>query len=147
MFDPNLRTKLWDVETASAAESDIILPGVAEGEFLFGESDPHKLGQLFLNHGSSVVVMKMGAEGAYYFTKKESALILGFPVKQVVDPVGAGDGFAAGFLLGLLDGLELSKAVERANALGALVTMVNGDVDGLPWLHQLNLKLPRLWLH
>lgn len=138
VFDPNLRTKLWDKETARetllnmAAEADIILPGVAEGEFLFGESDPHKLGQLFLNHGASVVVMKMGAEGAYYFTKKESVLISGFPVKQVVDPVGAGDGFAAGFLSGLLDGLELGKAVERANAVGALVTMVNGDVDGLP---------------
>ncbi|KKI89379.1 2-dehydro-3-deoxygluconokinase [Bacillus sp. SA1-12] len=138
VFDPNLRTKLWDAETARktlleiSAEADIILPGVSEGEFLFGESDPLKLGELFLNHGASVVVMKMGAEGAYYFTEKESALIPGFPVKQVVDPVGAGDGFAAGFLSGLLDGLELSKAVERANAVGALVTMVNGDVDGLP---------------
>lgn len=51
VFDPNLRTKLWDVETARAtlleiaAASAIILPGVAEGEFLFGESDPRKLGQ------------------------------------------------------------------------------------------------------
>lgn len=138
VFDPNLRTKLWDEETARetllkmAEIADIVLPGVAEGEFLFGESDPSKLGPLFLNHGASVVVMKMGAEGAYYFTRKESALISGFPVKQVVDPVGAGDGFAAGFLSGLLDGLELGKAVERANAVGALVTMVNGDIDGLP---------------
>lgn len=138
VFDPNLRTKLWDEETARetllkmAKEADIVLPGVAEGEFLFGENDPHKLGQLFLDHGATVVVMKMGAEGAYYFTEKESALIPGFPVIQVVDPVGAGDGFAAGFLSGLLDGLELGKAVERANAVGALVTMVNGDVDGLP---------------
>lgn len=138
VFDPNLRTKLWDEETARttlleiAAKSDIILPGITEGEFLFGESDPRKLGRYFLNHGASLVVIKLGAEGAYYFTEKDSALIPGFPVKQVVDPVGAGDGFAAGFLSGLLDGLELNKAVERANAVGALVTMVNGDVDGLP---------------
>ncbi|TXC90595.1 sugar kinase [Metabacillus litoralis] len=138
VFDPNLRTKLWGEEEARktlleiAAEADIILPGVAEGEFLFGESDPHKLGQLFLNHGASIVVLKIGAEGAFYFTGKESGLISGFPVKQVVDPIGAGDGFAAGFLSGLLDGIELKKAVERANAVGALVTMVNGDVDGLP---------------
>jgi 2-dehydro-3-deoxygluconokinase len=34
----------------------------------------------------------MGDEGAYYFAEKESALIFGFPVKQVVDPIGAGDG-------------------------------------------------------
>jgi 2-dehydro-3-deoxygluconokinase len=138
VFDPNLRMKLWDEETARetlleiAAQADIILPGVAEGEFLFRESDPNKLGQLFLYHGASVVIMKMGAEGAYYFTDKASALVPGFPVKQVVDPVGAGDGFAAGFLSGLLDGLEIRQSVERANAVGALVTMVNGDVDGLP---------------
>lgn len=138
VFDPNLRTKLWDEQTARdtllrlASEADIVLPGIAEGEFLFGENDPHKLGKLFLDHGASTVVMKVGAEGAYYFTNNESVLISGFPVKQVVDPVGAGDGFAAGFLSGLIDGLDLGKAVERANAVGALVTMVNGDVDGLP---------------
>ncbi|MDQ0229253.1 sugar kinase [Metabacillus malikii] len=149
VFDPNLRLKLWDEATARAtlleiaSEADIVLPGIAEGEFLFGERDPEKLGQLFLNHGASLVVMKNGAEGAFYFTEKESALIPGFPVKHVVDPVGAGDGFAAGFLSGLLDGLEVGKAVERANAVGALVTMVTGDVDGLPERDELEQLLSK----
>ncbi|MCM3412719.1 sugar kinase [Metabacillus litoralis] len=149
VFDPNLRTKLWDEKTARetllklAGEADIILPGVAEGEFLFGESDPHNLGELFLNQGASTVILKMGATGAYYFTTKESALIPGLSVNQVVDPVGAGDGFAAGFLSGLLDELEIPKAVERANAVGALVTMVNGDVDGLPEREEVEQLLSR----
>ncbi|MBU8908953.1 sugar kinase [Desertibacillus haloalkaliphilus] len=138
IFDPNLRKSLWSEERARevlleiASQVDIILPGVSEGEFMFGEKDPETLGNLFLEHGAKLVVMKVGAAGAYYFTENESKLVEGFPVEQVVDPVGAGDGFAAGFTSGLLDGLSVAKAVERGNAVGAIVTTVSGDVEGLP---------------
>lgn len=138
VFDPNLRKKLWSEQRARnvllqiAKEADIVLPGIAEGEFLFGETNPEKLGQLFLNHGARIVVLKVGAEGAYFFTNEESALVPGFKVDSVVDPVGAGDGFAAGFMSGMLDGLTLNEAVQRGNAVGAIVTTVNGDVEGLP---------------
>ncbi len=138
IFDPNLRRKLWNEEKARrvlleiAAQADIILPGLDEGTFMFDETEPEKLGQLFLNLGPSIVILKVGAEGAYYFTKEESKLVPGFQVKQVIDPVGAGDGFAAGFTSGLLNGFSIEKAVQRGNAVGALVTMVNGDVEGLP---------------
>ena len=138
IFDPNLRKKLWSEERARevlleiAAQSDIVMPGVSEGEFMFGETDPEKLGELFLNHGASLVVIKVGAKGAYYFTKEESKLVPGFPVEQVVDPVGAGDGFAAGVISGLLDQLPLTRAVERGNAVGAMATQIPGDFEGLP---------------
>jgi 2-dehydro-3-deoxygluconokinase len=144
IFDPNLRTKLWDEETARktlleiTSKVDIILPGIAEGEFLLNEKDPTKLGEEFLKLGPSTVIIKVGEKGAFYFNNVASGLVRGFPVKQVVDPVGAGDGFAAGFISGLLDGLPLSEAVARANAAGALVTMVNGDVDGLPSREEIN---------
>ncbi|MFX0560479.1 sugar kinase [Tepidibacillus infernus] len=138
VFDPNLRRKLWDEKKARAtlleiaSQADIILPGVEEGEFMFGEKNPQKLGELFIQHGASIAVIKAGDKGAYYFTKNESQYVPGFPVEQVVDPVGAGDGFAAGFISGLLDGLDLFEAVRRGNAVGAFVVMVNGDVEGLP---------------
>jgi 2-dehydro-3-deoxygluconokinase len=138
VFDPNLRTKLWSEEKARktlleiSAKADIVLPGISEGEFMFGESDPEILGELFLQNGASIVVLKLGKEGAVYFKGDKSKRVPGFPIERVVDPVGAGDGFAAGFLSGLLDDLDLTKAVERANAVGALVTMVSGDVEGLP---------------
>jgi 2-dehydro-3-deoxygluconokinase len=138
VFDPNLRKKLWSEEKARkvlleiAAMSDIILPGVAEGEFLFGEHDPEKLGALFLANGASLAVIKLGKDGAYYFSDQESRLVPGFKVERVIDPIGAGDGFAAGFLSGLIDGLCLEDAVKRANAIGAIVTQVSGDVEGLP---------------
>lgn len=138
IFDPNLRTKLWDEDTARktlleiAQKVDIFLPGIAEGEFLLKETDPMKQGETFLNLGPSTVIVKVGEKGAYYFTSEERGLVPGLPVKHVVDPVGAGDGFAAGFISGLLDGLGVSESVARANAVGALVTMVHGDADGLP---------------
>lgn len=138
VFDPNLRKKLWSEKEAKrvlleiAGLADIVLPGVDEGKFMFGEEDPEKLGRLFLNQGASVVILKVGAKGAYYFTKTEAKLVPGFPVKSVVDPVGAGDGFAAGVISGLLDGIELEKAVERGNAVGAIATQIEGDFESLP---------------
>ncbi|OIJ14683.1 2-dehydro-3-deoxygluconokinase [Anaerobacillus alkalilacustris] len=138
IFDPNLRRKLWSEEKARrvlleiAALADIILPGVDEGNFMFGESDPEKLGQLFLDHGASLVILKVGAKGAYYFTTENSQLVPGYPVESVIDPVGAGDGFAAGVISGLLDGLEIEEAVARGNAVGALATQIQGDFEGLP---------------
>ncbi|MCT8137116.1 sugar kinase [Anaerobacillus sp. CMMVII] len=144
VFDPNLRKKLWSEEKARsvlleiAALADIILPGIDEGSFMFGETDPEKLGELFLQHGASVVILKAGAKGAYYFTESEKQFVPGFSVKTVVDPVGAGDGFAAGIISGLLDNLPLEKIVERGNAIGALATQVMGDFEGLPDRFELN---------
>lgn len=149
IFDPNLRRKLWSEERARsvlielASEADILLPGIDEGMFMFGESDPDRLGQRFLELGPELVVLKVGAKGAYYFTKDEQKLVPGFNVEQVIDPVGAGDGFAAGFVSGLLDELSYENAVQRGNAVGAFVTMVNGDVEGLPDKQELQLFINR----
>ncbi|AEH48186.1 sugar kinase [Parageobacillus thermoglucosidasius] len=150
VFDPNLRLKLWsqadeakEVLLRIAAQADIVLPGAAEAAFLFGDRPVEKWGKQLLDSGSSLVVIKLGASGAHYFTATHNEYVPGFPVKHVVDPVGAGDGFAAGLLSGLLDGLSLAEAIRRANAVGALVTMVEGDADGMPergdverWINQ-----------
>lgn len=144
VFDPNLRRKLWSEKKAKKVlleitkRSDIILPGIDEGKFLTGEGTPERIAKAFYEIGPSIVVLKLGEKGAYYYTEGENKFVPPYPVKQVVDPVGAGDGFAAGFLSGLLDGLILSKAVERGTVIGSMVTMVEGDVEGLPDRDQLN---------
>lgn len=138
IFDPNVRRKLWTDDNARrvlldiSAQADIVLPGLDEGTFLFGETDSETIAKRFHDHGASVVVLKLGSEGAYYLSDQENGIAPGFNVSKVVDPVGAGDGFAAGFISGLLNDLTLKSATERANAVGALVTMVRGDVEGLP---------------
>lgn len=138
VFDPNIRRKLWSDEEARktllaiAEMADIVLPGINEGEFLFGTEDCEEIAELFHNHGVATVIIKRGEKGAYYSTSSEKGYVQGFKVEKVVDPVGAGDGFAAGVLSGLLDGLTLEKCVQRGCAIGALVTTVSGDIEGLP---------------
>lgn len=138
VFDPNYRRKLWGEQIAKktllrfAALADIVLPGISEGEFLFGKSSPQEIAKSFLEIGPSLVVLKLGSRGTWYFTKEADNMVPGFKVEQVVDPVGAGDGFAAGFLSGLLRNWPIEDAVRMGNAVGALVTMTNGDVEGLP---------------
>ncbi|WP_186576760.1 sugar kinase [Aquibacillus kalidii] len=138
VFDPNLRKKLWSeqkarqVLTELATLSDIVLPGVNEGNFMFGESDPVKLGNLFLALGPKKVVIKIGARGAHYFDGQQTKQVAGFPVEEVIDPVGAGDGFAVGVISGLLNEMSMEEAVRRGNAVGAMVTQIQGDYEGLP---------------
>ena len=84
------------------------------------------------------MVVKLGGKGAYYARKGEAGFVPCYTVKKVVDTVGAGDGFAAGLLSGLMEGLPLQSAVLRGNAIGAIQVMSRGDNDGLPTRAQLD---------
>ena len=138
VFDPNLRRKLWPDEVAKkvllemASQADIVLPGVDEGAFLFGEEDPEEIARQITELGAATVIVKLGENGAYYLDDKDSGYVAAYPVKKVVDPVGAGDGFASGVLSGLLDQLSMREAVQRGAAVGAMVTLIRGDAIGLP---------------
>ena len=140
-FDPNLRPSLWGdqermIRTINelATNADIVLPGVDEGEILMGSRDPEKIADFYLKSPkTSVVMVKVGAKGAFVKTKKQSGqLIPGFKVDQVVDTVGAGDGFALGVITALLEGKTLESAALRGNAVGAMQVQVLGDNEGYP---------------
>lgn len=138
VFDPNLRKKLWGEEEARKtlleiiSLADIVLPGINEAKFLLDTDNPDKVASQLLEKGPSLIVMKLGEKGAFYATSDQSGTIPAFPVERVIDPVGAGDGFAAGLLSGLLNQEPLPQAVQKACAIGAMVTMINGDFEGLP---------------
>ncbi len=137
-FDPNLRLKLWSADEMRpiildiVSRVDVVLPGLGEGEILFETDDPDEIITRFLGLGPNVVVLKTGADGAILGTPAERIHVPGIQLERVVDPVGAGDGFAAGFIAGQLKGLDLCESVELANAVGAFATTVRGDVEGLP---------------
>lgn len=138
-FDPNLRPSLWENESkmletlnAIAEKADIILPGYQEGEILCKTSNPEKIADFYLNKGVKTVIVKLGDKGAYAATKSGGFYSAGFHAERVVDTVGAGDGFAAGVLSGIAEGLSLEDAVKRGNAIGTLQVMSVGDNSGLP---------------
>ena len=145
-FDPNLRARLWGSHAemvttvnALAAQSDLVLPGLAEGRLLTGRHDAEDVAEFYLHLGASEVVVKLGAEGAFCSDRSGlRAHVPGFAAERVVDTVGAGDGFAVGVVSGLLDGLPLQAAVRRGNAIGARVVQFPGDSDGLPTREELD---------
>lgn len=145
VFDPNIRLKLWSKEVAIpvlkeiAQRCDIVLPGIEEGEMLTGEQDYKKIAEQLLTGDTSLVVVKLGKNGAYYATTEEAMCVEGVPLEKIVDPIGAGDGFAAGFISGLLRGLSLKEAVALANRVAAFALMVPGDAEGYPYEFQINL--------
>lgn len=139
VFDPNIRFKVWDDKEKMKetildiiSKSDILLPGLSEAKILLGSSDEKEILNTFLDIGPEIVVMKVGENGAFLGTKEETTHIPGFKVERIIDPIGAGDAFAAGFLAGLIKGYTLQEAVKLANAAGAFALTVKGDVEGLP---------------
>ena len=53
-------------------------------------------------------------------------------MSRVVDPVGAGDAFTAGYLAFTLEGAPPDRALRAANVCGALAVSTVGDLAGLP---------------
>ena len=144
-FDPNIRKNLWPTEEAMrttlndlAAQCDLVLPGFAEGKLLTGADTPQGIAAFYRNRGVKTVVVKTGAEGAYYQTADgQCGHVAGFTPPAIVDTVGAGDAFAAGVITALCEGLPLPQAIARGNAMGALMVSVAGDNEGLPTPQQL----------
>ncbi|RDI69533.1 sugar kinase [Halopelagius longus] len=147
-FDPNVRGQLWESEgeirsvlNNLLSQADIALPGVGEGKRLFGTDDPWKIASECLDRGPDTAVVKLGPEGALVSNGKSTECVEAPNLEHEVDPVGAGDGFAAGFLAGRLEGLNLSRSVRLGNGVGALATTVTSDVEGLPSRTELNTFL------
>lgn len=144
-FDTNLRPTLWSSTDTMrhwvnelASRADWVLPGIEEGLLLTGHDKPEDVARFYRERGAKLVVVKLGAAGAYYDSDVAgTGRVDGFPVKEVIDTVGAGDGFAAGVVSALLEGRSVPDAVRRGAWIGARAVQVLGDTEGLPTRAQL----------
>jgi 2-dehydro-3-deoxygluconokinase len=140
-FDPNYRSKLWAPDEARrvlgdlASRCDIVLPGLDEAQLLTGESDAETAARrLHLAGGGQtrMVVVKLGARGALAITADQVVHAPARALQRIVDPVGAGDAFAAGLLAGLLRDMQIDAALDLANRCGAFAMTGPGDMEALP---------------
>lgn len=137
-FDPNLRQRLWTPEQAAAtigpllSSADIVLAGEGEVEQLSGCGDREQGALWFLKHGAGLTVVKLGDAGAWATDGMQEWTAPPHPV-TVVDPVGAGDAFAAGFLSGWLRGFGVAGCLAEGNVAGSMSVQVPGDIEGLPY--------------
>ncbi len=138
-FDPNLRPALWpstatmrSTINALAAISDWVLPGLDEGRLLTGHDTAAEIADFYRANGASKVIVKLGEQGAWYADAQGTGPVPAWPVQQVIDTVGAGDGFAVGVISALLAGEPLAAAARRGAWIGARALQVRGDTEGLP---------------
>jgi 2-dehydro-3-deoxygluconokinase len=146
-LDLNLRRRLWSDEVAAPVLREL----AADVDVLFGSTDelavasdldvhdPVALARVCLDLGPTVVVAMLGADGATLVARDEVEPIhrSAVPLSTVVDPVGAGDAFCAGFIAARLEGAELADALGTGNACGAAAAAALGDQTGLPDRHRL----------
>ncbi|WP_114496371.1 sugar kinase [Fontibacillus phaseoli] len=145
-FDPNLRMKLWSAEEARpvllalAEQADYYLPGLDELRLLY---QSESLDELFpeLNKLSAVKIIKGGPNVTYLLEQGKLTEVPYFQVKNVVDSVGAGDGFCAGFLAGLIEGHSNEEAIRLGNLVGSKVIQAPGDWEGLPAREEVEASL------
>src|SRR6202035_5407861 len=85
-----------------------------------GESDPLQAADALLDLGIELAIVKLGPKGVLGRTRTETVTVPPIPV-DVVNGLGAGDGFGGGLCHGLLEGWPLEKTLRYANAAGAIV--------------------------
>ena len=153
-LDINLRRKLWSAEAAAVAlrrlipRVDIVMASLDEASVMIGEAPPtgpdaiaHTTASLTAL-GAKAAILKLGELGAAIGTPGlPPTIVPGIELPVVVDPVGAGDAFCAGFIAAKLDGLDDQEALRRAVACGASVAACDGDLTGLPTLLELEQLL------
>lgn len=135
-FDVNVRWRLFagrdprEVLKLLAARADLLFLSDGEADLLFGGCDPDSVREVSQSLRAETLVVHR-AEGAFAVEKGGIYERAAYPV-AVVDTVGAGDAFVAGFLSGRLRGWSTGECLELANACGACAVTVPGDLKGLP---------------
>ena len=110
--------------------ADYFLPNEDEARALTGESEPRLQAERFLEAGARTIVIKRGARGAFVHSGRE-AFELSAPPVEAVEPSGAGDAFAAGLILGILEGWELERSIMFASAIGGSACTALGCYAGV----------------
>jgi 2-dehydro-3-deoxygluconokinase len=146
-LDVNYRRALWSPADAAA----VLAPLAAQAQVVVASEDELELvtpevpdgteaaaARALLDTGVAEVVVTRGAGGATAYTADGR---MDRPAVAVtsVDPVGAGDAFAAGYLSALLDDLDVAGRLDRAVRTAAFAVGSAGDWEGLPTRSELAL--------
>ncbi len=134
-FDVNWREQLWPDGDPSlvielARSADVVLVGADEAERVLGTGDPARVRALLPE--PRTVVVKDGAVRAVAIARDGTQIDVPALSVDVVEPVGAGDSFAAGFLHGLAHDEDLRTCLRRGHAGAAATLTVRADFATLP---------------
>lgn len=140
-WDPKER---WDEDGTISrilAHVNIFMPNEEEALAIAGVGSLKEAVER-LSRQVEILAVKRGERGALLRRGKETWEQAAFPV-EVVDAIGAGDSFNAGFLYGYLNGFSLAESLRIACACGALSTTKPGGTAGQPDFEELKKFLQR----
>jgi sugar/nucleoside kinase (ribokinase family) len=100
---------------------DVLLPNIQEFKFLT-QSNTIKEGIKKVKHFANYIVIKNGSDGAMAWDGKDILYQPAFKNEQVVDCIGAGDSFNAGFIMGFINKKPLKECLETGALTGAINT-------------------------
>jgi sugar/nucleoside kinase (ribokinase family) len=123
---------------------DVFFINDSEARLLSGNINLVSAARTILEMGPTAVVIKKGEHGAFLFTKSFRVFTPAYPLEEVVDPTGAGDSFAGGFVgylakMGGLHELNLRRAMYYGTitasftcesfSIGRLKSLTHEDID------------------
>jgi 5-dehydro-2-deoxygluconokinase len=127
VLDLDYRPMLWASReearrhiSAALASVTVAVGNLDECETAVGEREPARAAAALLDHGIELAIVKRGPKGVMAATRDETVEVPPFPV-EVVNGLGAGDGFGGAVCHGLLAGWPLRRILEFANVAGAIV--------------------------
>ena len=135
-FDVNHRPALWQGRDAASAlaelanAADLVFVGLDEAEALWGTGTVASIRALL--PVPAVVVVKDGAIGATAHLVGGESVFEPAQVVEVLEPVGAGDAFAAGYLHALIEGEPVNERLAAGHAAAARALVTTADVGGHP---------------
>lgn len=149
-FDVNWRAALWAGRDRTVLQrlanlADVVLVGKDEAEHAFGTTDEAELRRMMPDPEvlvikneaiSAIALARGGSAGGAADTAGTREEVPALSV-DVVEPVGAGDSFAAGYLSGMLFGLGQKASLRRGHVAAACTLSVHGDRGPLPPAEQL----------
>jgi sugar/nucleoside kinase (ribokinase family) len=122
-------------------KTHIFVANDQEARSLTGETNLIKAARHLSSYGPKMIVIKKGEHGSFFFSDKFIFLLPAYPMEKVVDPTGAGDTFAGGFMGYLSTVRKINeKAIHKAIAYGTIAASFNVEGFGLERTSRLTLK-------
>lgn len=149
VLDLDYRPMFWPDEQAAGAQVRAVLDQVTvavgnqeECRVAVGETDPDRAADALLEAEAELAVVKQGPRGVLGKTREERVVVAATPV-DVVNGLGAGDGFGGSLCHGLLAGWSLGRTLEFASAAGAIVAAHLECAEAMPTVEQVEQMLAR----
>jgi sugar/nucleoside kinase (ribokinase family) len=109
---------------------DVFLPNNHEAGLITGEEEPLRQAEVFRRLGVGTAIITCGGDGTVLVDDRRRLRAGVYPV-PFVDGTGGGDAFAAGYVYGLLQGLDAEGCLRVASALGASCVRAVGTTAGV----------------